>query len=205
MLLHSPLRTITASLDADVLGILARHDQSFTVPQLNAMISSRSTEGIRKTLRRLVTQGVVDVESVGRTQLFRLNREHLAAPLIVQLADLRGNFITNLANDMLNWTSPPVFAALFGSAARGDMTPSSDIDLFLLRDEGVDPEEFAEHASRLTERASRWSGNDVRALIYGLDEVQSSPGAKSVLQRIAKEGEAIVGNREMFHTMVSDR
>lgn len=202
MLLQSPLQVITATLDADVLGVLARRPEAFTIPQLSAMISSRSTEGIRKTLRRLAAQGVVNVESVGRTQLFRLNREHLAAPLIEELARLKETFIAKVAGELSQWPTPPQYGALFGSAARGTMGVDSDIDLFLLRPEGTDEEGFSHRAAELAEVASRWLGNDVRPLIYGVDEVRDSHTDHTVFTEIITQGEAIFGNDEALRTAV---
>jgi predicted nucleotidyltransferase len=203
MLLQSPLQVITATLDADVLGVLARRPEAFTIPQLSAMISSRSIEGIRKTLRRLVAHGVVTVESVGRTQLFRLNREHLAAPLIEELANLKATFIAKLARELSQWPTPPEYAALFGSAARGTMSVTSDIDLFLLRPEGTHEEEFSHRTAQLAQVASRWLGNDVRPLIYGVDEIRDSQSDHAVLTEIITQGEAIFGNDEALRAAVA--
>ncbi len=60
-----------------------------------------------------------------------LNRCHLAAEPIIAIANLRGQFITQLQDEIRSWNPPPPYAALFGSAARSAMRVDSDIDLVL--------------------------------------------------------------------------
>lgn len=202
MKLSNPLSVISPTLDADVLRVLARSEPSLTIPQLHALIPDRSVEGIRKTLSRLSSEGIVDSETVGRTHLYRLNREHLAVPAIEQLASLRSEFFQRIAAELESWPAPPIFAAVFGSASRGDMRPDSDIDLFLVHPPVEDEEEWSDRVSSLSARASRWVGNDVRALVYGLEDTEGRGKSDPVLQSIAREGTFLLGEKEAFGSLV---
>ena len=64
------------------------------------------------------------------------------------------------------WTYSSAFAALFGSAARGNMRPDSDIDLFVVRPGEVhaDSARWAEQLTDLSERLTACTGCDARAL-----------------------------------------
>lgn len=202
MKLNNPLAVISPTLDAEVLRVLARSEPSLTIPQLHAMVPNRSVEGIRKTLSRLTTEGIVDSEMVGRTHLYRLNREHLAASAIEQLASLRTEFFQRISAELESWPEPPIFAAVFGSASRGDMRTDSDIDLFLVRPSVEDEEEWSDRVSSLSARASRWVGNDVRALVYGLEDTEGRGKSDPVLQSIAREGTFLLGEKEAFGSLV---
>jgi hypothetical protein len=63
-------------------------------------VPTRSIPGICNALLRLAEQGTVKMETVGRVLQFRLNRNHLAAPAIIALAQLQQAFIDRLAHEI---------------------------------------------------------------------------------------------------------
>lgn len=200
MLLHSPLSTVTPTVDADVLTVLAGADDWFTVSRIHGLTPNRSREGIRKTLVRLSDQGVVDSATAGSTRSYRLNREHLAAPAILELASLRTILFTRLTAVLEGWSPRPMFAAVFGSAARGIMSPTSDIDLFLLHP-GSDTSDWDALVDDLTDRAGRWTGNTVNPLILTRDEAQASSSTEPVVTDIAEVGIPLLGSFSRFRRL----
>ena len=112
-------------------------------------------------LNRLADHGLVDREEAGRALLFTLNRDHLAAPAVRVLAGMRTELVTRLRSVLSEWTIEPVHCSLFGSAARGDGTTESDIDLFLVRPGRVDEGDRAwlEQRDTLARQVLRWTGN----------------------------------------------
>jgi predicted nucleotidyltransferase len=170
--LSRPLRVVTPSLDGDLLAVLARADAAFTGRQL-ARLAGSSNEGARLALTRLVEQGIVDRQAAGSAQLFRLNRDHLAAGPIVALASLREQLVGRVREELAGWSRGPLYAALFGSTARGEERADSDIDVFLLRpdDIGGDDEVWRIQVSRLERDISRWTGNDTRVLELGVADL----------------------------------
>lgn len=201
MRLHLPLATITPTLDGDVLTALAHADQWFSVPQLTKVIGRGSQDGIRKVLHRLAAEGVVGSISGGRTKLYRLNRDHLAAPAILELADLRAALIRRLREEMSAWSQPPVYAALFGSGAGGTMDVDSDLDLFLLRPDEAGST-WAEGVEAMKEAAARWTGNDTQVLEFSVDEARGSVSSEPVLHDVAQAGITILGDRLAFRRLV---
>ena len=202
MRLQRPLGVISPTLDADVLEIMSRSEGPFTIPQIQALCPNRSIEGIRKALRRLVSEGIVDESSVGRTNLYSINRDHLAFPAISSLASMKQAFIDRLTAELSGWSKPPVYAAIFGSAARNEMGPASDVDLFLIRPLGAPEEEWSGHVSELTGLASRWIGNDVRPLIFGEEEVAELSATEPVLQSVLREGVPVIGRTSDFKELI---
>lgn len=97
-----------------------------TVGWLSNLIPARSPAGIRLTVERLVEQGVIRVHSVGRTRGYSLNDDHLLAPALRTIAGAQVAFIDRM--QALFHPLPTPFAAVFGSAARGEMRADSDID-----------------------------------------------------------------------------
>ena len=183
---------LTPTLDGDVLTALARADASFTPGQLHRMLPKASEDGVRRVLRRLTGQGVVTAERVGNAYTYRLNREHLAAEHVVALANLMSHFLARLTERLEGWDPQPVYAAVFGSAARGGMRVDSDIDLLLVRPEGADDDAWDEQAQALTADMTRWTGNDARALV--LDEDEMGPN-EPVLHEVLTHGLTVAGSR----------
>lgn len=201
MRIQNPLATITPTVDADVLTVLARADAAFTTGDLHRLIPGRSVEGIRKTLHRLVVEGIVLSESAGRAHLYRLNQKHLAAPAIITLAEMESELVARLRATIDAWTQPPVFAALFGSAARGDMHLRSDIDILLIRDDRDDADNFQDQADGLAAAVVAWTGNDARPLIYPASEVGPDD---PVLGSIAEEGRTLAGDPLWFRRAIRE-
>lgn len=202
MRLQHPFEVVTPSLDGDVLRVLAGADDWFAVNTINAMNPERSDEGIRKTLKRLVSVGVVEELSAGRAHLYRLNRDHLAAEPILQLATLKQQFYSRLKKDMSDWDISPVFASIFGSAARDQMSQESDVDLFVIQPDGSPSGQWDSQVHALTSQASRWIGAEVRPLLYTETEIRRLGRTEPVFEFIANEGIPVFGERQTFLNMM---
>ncbi|WP_395656691.1 nucleotidyltransferase domain-containing protein [Nocardioides sp.] len=197
MRLQNPMSVVTPTLDGDVLMALASTSRAFTAGDLHRLIGQHSHTGIRKVLLRLELEGIVDAENVGNAIAYRFNSEHIAAPAITELAQLRSAYFERLRAEFQSWDPAPVFAAMFGSAARGEMGNSSDIDLFVVRPDGLDDEAGERWDGNLLDiqhRASRWTGNDVRALEMGEAEVIENLHAEPVLEAIRYDGVVLYGS-----------
>lgn len=203
MELSHPLRVVAPTLDADLLEVLARADQGFTGRELARAVGS-SQDGARAALARLVTQGIVSRQRAGSALLYALNRGHLAAPLIVALADLRAELLRRIAASLASWRLPVAYAALFGSAARGQERPDSDLDLFVLRPSGiaVDDSLWAAQVQDLSSQVASWTGNDARVLDVGLDDLQDVYEPGGVLDDVVRDGIPLAGNEATLRRAV---
>jgi nucleotidyltransferase-like protein len=193
--LNRPLSTVTPTLDGDVLAVLARVDAGFTAGQLRRILTRYSEEGIRKVLHRLAEQGVVRTENAGNAVVYRFNSDHLAAEHIVGLAGLRETFLARLEQRLGAWEVPPVYAAVFGSAARGTMTAGSDVDLLLVRPDEVDGDRWESQVALLVADVSRWTGNDTRPLEFTAAELADRAGEEPVLRDVLEIGLTVAGTR----------
>ena len=129
-----PTRSVTPTLDGPVLAVLAAAGRPLTVGQI-ADVSVRGSEiGIRRSLARLVEQGIVRATVMGRNQVHELNRDHIAADIAIQLAGLRNELWRRFREEFASWRPTPLYAAVFGSASRGDGDAASDIDLLLVHE-----------------------------------------------------------------------
>jgi predicted nucleotidyltransferase len=194
MNLARPLEVVTPTVDADVLRVLAGADASFTGRQVHQVAGRHSERGVRNALHRLVEQGVVSRERVGAADKYALNREHLAAPHIEALANLRSELIARVRAELEAWHPAAEYVAVFGSAARGDMRPDSDIDLLVVRPTQValDDDRWRAQVDALTRQVTAWTGNDTRALELAADEIRRRSNA-AIVREVARDGITLHG------------
>jgi DNA-binding transcriptional ArsR family regulator len=124
---------ITSSLDGPVLVALAHAGKPLTVSEVASSSARGSEIGIRKSLGRLLAQGIVTATELGNTRAYSLNRDHVAAGVAVELAGLRSELWRRTAREVERWNVRPLYACVFGSAARHEGDSDSDIDLLLVR------------------------------------------------------------------------
>lgn len=203
MQLNKPFAAVTPTLDGDVLAVLASADVTFTISQIQRILTTASGEGIRKVLTRLTTQGVVLHDQVGRTNTYRLNTEHLAAQPIMALSQLTSTFLNRLEDHLDRWGAELKYAALFGSAATGRMALDSDIDLFLVHAAASDhdgDDVWEQRVAELARQVTAWTGNDGRIVEYTEDELRAAAAASEpLLEDVAKQGLTVAGTRAWFN------
>lgn len=201
MELNKPFATVTPTLDGDVLAVLASADVTFTINQVQRILTTASGEGIRKVLNRLTAQGVVLHDQVGRTHTYRLNTEHLAAEPIMALSRLHSRFLSQLQQHLDGWGTMLRYAAVFGSAATGRMKLDSDIDLFLVRGADADDDLWEQGVTELARLVTAWTGNDGRIVEYSEDEFHAAAlAAEPLLEEVSKQGQTVAGRRAWFNT-----
>lgn len=197
MLLDRPLLTVTPTIDGDVLSVLARADAAFTAPKVQRLLDRHSVPGVRKVLNRLVEQGIVNADQAGRTLTYRLNRDHLAAAPIIELAHLDEALIERIRTAVARWDPAPLLVMLFGSAATGRMRVDSDIDVFVVGNERSDAiDRWRAQISDLELDIAKWTGNDARVLTYSLDDLTHTNDV--VVDDIARDGILIAGDRALL-------
>lgn len=202
MRLQNPFAALnTTGIDSQVLVVLARTEQYLTVAQVHTLLPERgSLEGVRKSLTRLVEHGTLLERVTGRSAAFALNREHLLVDPILQIARAKQELVNRLSQLISTWAMPPLTVKLFGSAARGEMNDASDIDLLIVMPDGVDPSEASALADALASRTRRWTGNDVRPLLYLDGEVR----AASIFDSILREGIDVAGDPSWLRRRLRD-
>lgn len=204
MQLSHPLAVVTPTLDGPVLTALSTADASFTTGQLTRLLESGSDEGVRKVLNRLAGQGIVTAVRIGAAYSYRLNREHLAAKHIIALANLRSELLLRIEQALETWSQQAVYAAVFGSAARGGMRSDSDIDILLVRPDDHEEDGWDEQVDGLVRAIASWTGNDARPLEYTVAELQSSR-AEPVLADVLSSGLTVAGQRSWLNAQLTSQ
>ena len=101
--LTRPMHSVIPSVQGDVLAVLARTQQPLTGRGVAELIDGRaSVSGVKVALRALVVSGLVTAEPHPPAMLYRLNRQHLAANSIEELANLRGRLLSAMRDALSN-------------------------------------------------------------------------------------------------------
>jgi len=168
---QNPLRSISPTVDADVLQVLARTHESVTGNRL-ANLAGRSYAQVHAVVGRLVDHGIVEVQQVGRAYAYTLNRSHRLARSIITSISAPEDIETAIHDDVSTWTIQPVSVSLFGSAARRTATHQSDVDLLLIRHNEVHENDsvWMEQVGSLSHMVETLSGN--RAQIVELSDAE---------------------------------
>lgn len=182
--LSRPWAPIRSPIDMEVLRVLRGTTRPLTGREVARLVRAGSQPTVNASLRRLSEEGLVRAEEAGNAYLYTFNREHLAAPAVELLADVRAELERRLRAEIDEWEIAPAHVSMFGSAARGDGDTGSDVDLFVVRPAGIseDDPRWRAQLDRLSDRVQAWTGNHA-----GLSEVS----AKN-LRRLRREHPPVV-------------
>lgn len=194
-----PIRAVVPSAHGPVLIVLAlagapltgRAVAELTVPRI-------SQKRVSTILDSLANQGLVTAVDAGSSKLYRLNREHVASEAVEILATLRERLWERMVAHASGWAQRPDALVVYGSTARGDGDDSSDVDILLVRPQGVDEADPAwlRDANDLALRVNAWTGNPVEILERTPSEldVMAAHGER-LLSEIRRDGRFLLGRR----------
>ncbi|MCP4965850.1 MAG: nucleotidyltransferase domain-containing protein [bacterium] len=187
MNLRHPLSSLVPSLAGRVLEVLAHTTRPLSGREVMRLIHRRaSQQGVQNVLDELTAHGLVTQATAGTAVLNTMNRDHILAPFILQIVELRSELLRRLA-DIVAEEAPAVRRAiLFGSLARGDADEESDIDIALVWDDDALQSERDED---IAPRVYQLTGNECRLLHYTTSEFNRLPeSSPSLFANIDAEG-----------------
>lgn len=189
-----PVEAVIPGVQGRVLAVLAE-----TTAELNlrtvARLAGVSPAQVSRVLPDLVGLGLVERREAPPSSLFRLNREHVAAHAVVELAGSRDAALERIGSAAREMFVPPVSVIVFGSFARGEADAKSDIDAVLVRpDDVVDDDEWATAVERWRNQARMLTGNRVETLEIGHREIVAKLKSNVPLWRdIVRDGVVVHG------------
>lgn len=153
-----------------------------------------------RALRDLVALGVLRRTTTPGTHLYEINREHDLVPALTalfegesaRLASLRETVETALAAANLEGTVSSVI--LFGSAARGDARPDSDLDLLVLAENRLRSEAADEFLAAVSDRLRARFGARASVLVLSIPEARKRlEDGDPLMQNVLRDGRALFG------------
>lgn len=192
-----PVEALIPGVQGRVLGVLSRTSTELTMRTV-AQLAGVSAQQASVVIGRLVELGVVERRDVPPASLVRLVADNLAARAVASVANLRSAALERLSALAADITPPPASLVVFGSFARGEAGPGSDVDVLAVRPpeltHGADGE-WVDSLGRWADQATRAIGNPVNLVeveIAELPGLLSGPGP-SVWHEAARDGVVIAG------------
>ena len=205
----NPMKSVIPSAQGEVLAVLARTTSSLTGRQVAGLTEGRvSQKRVSDILNTLTRAGIVTRQAAGSSYLHTLNREHLVAGAVVELASIRERLIGRIVDEVAAWRPPADGVWLFGSVARGDGGVDSDVDVLVIRADDVetDDSQWVVQLDCLSQAVGRWTGNDCRIVEYSAAVITRLIEDEDPLVRsIRSEGIRIASHRSLLAASRSDR
>ena len=170
-----------------VLAVLLRTGTPLTGRQIHGLISDTySLWSAQEALKALTQMGMVETQTVGRAGIHVINERHSSIAPLRALVDP----ITALESAIGEAIDSKVQAViLFGSVARGEATPISDIDLAVIASPTWDDR------IRLQDIVHQRLGNHCDVLVFAQAEFSRLAAAgEPVVTDIVRDGVALVGS-----------
>ena len=194
--LSQPIRSVIPSASGPVLVALVRAGRPLSGRQIAALVDGEvGRSRVNSVLGELTESGLVLAEPQPPSVLYSFNRAHVAAPMVEALADLRGALIDRIRTEVAGWARPADAVWIFGSAARGDGSVSSDIDILVIRPIRLhaSDERWRAQVSDLSAKVRAWSGNACEVLELTRRELTGHVAKRSRLARELRRDAITVG------------
>lgn len=202
MNLSSPLSSLIPSMEAVALEVLAGTNSALGPSQIHRLGRRGSRQGVVNALDRLVQHGLVLSEPTNFGSMYRLNRDHLLAPAVLQVAEARHELLQRLAHECAELDPIPLAAALFGSVARNDSDETSDIDLLIVLGADLENHEaWIDQLHGLSELVEAWTGNRLQVITQSatrLDELVTS--SEPIVESWREDAVTVFGTN--LHTLL---
>lgn len=169
-----PLRSLVPTLDSAVLEVLAGTESGLSATQIARVAARGSRQGQALVLDRLVDHGLVIAEPANRGYLYRLNRDHVLADAVLSACRARRTVLDRLTEAVEALDPAPVHVSVFGSFARREAGPDSDIDLLVVVPAPpADDTGWSDQLQDLADRVLSWTGNRLECLTFTVDELHA--------------------------------
>ena len=113
-----------------VLRLLLRHaDVPFTGREVARKLGL-SASNVAAALRRLQKLGLLRSMVKGKATLYQANRQHILTPSLWALFEFENDLLRSALRELpVDWEADTRSVILYGSVARGEESPDSDVDL----------------------------------------------------------------------------
>ena len=174
------------------LAVLAEAASGRRIHELSGVRALRTTQRI---LDELVALGLVDMQRVGPANAYTLNRSHVLWGPIEEILATRAVVASAVEEAVREETAGVVVsAAIYGSMARGEAGPESDVDVLVVWEDATAADQRDAVLEALHERVRRLTGNRVQVLaVTGAELARLVEHDDPLIASIRKDGHTVTG------------
>lgn len=176
-----------------VLRVLSSVSVALSITQI-AQQAHMTRPAAVTVLERLEAAGIVFMTRSGNTRLYQIEPaniyvKEIIKPLFLLEQDLLGFMIEDITQTLKNLS---VAIILFGSFARGEQSPSSDVDIFVVAKNVLGKRQIEVAIDDYSLRFYRRFGHSLEALVYDVVEASELPTRAPILFAELKEDGKII-------------
>jgi len=198
MKLSKPLNVILGNqIRVEILRTFIKYPGEFTGRHV-ARLCKLPQATVQKQLRVLVDNDILISKWAGRSKIFSLNVQNILYPALKDLYEAEGKVliqIENLIKQAIKRSSyfrnQLAHASIYGSVVKGEETPESDIDLFLLFKKDFDEHLISEKFENVNEQITTISGMGLHPYAQSLKKVGKIN--KKLLRDVEKDSRLVYG------------
>jgi len=173
-----------------ILAILLQSNQPLYVREI-ARKSNFPPATVSRILQHLVQQELVNFQIKGNVKLFRLNQNHPSFPEIKSLAQKEAGQIP-LLTQVLKQVPLITSAVIYGSAAKNDLSSTSDVDLIIVGSPPVD------QLNQTLNQLEKTLGREINYSLYSPEEFFVERKKNGFLKHILNQKTIILINRPLY-------
>lgn len=193
---RNPVEAVILGAQGRVLAVFLETNGELNLRTI-ARLARVSIAQVSRMLPGLVELGLIERREVPPSSLFRLVPDHVATRALVGLADARNVALNEMGRVASEIRPAPMSVIVFGSFARGDSEPDSDIDVIIVRPVDVDTEDarWIEQIERWRTTVSRVVGNSVEILEVDAEQATFKLTGRSPMWRdVRRDGRVVFGH-----------
>lgn len=200
-------KLLNNSIYLKIFSILENDPQGMSGRAL-AELTEVSVYKMHHALKFLTEQGVLSFTPVGASHLYRLQSDHILVQKVLNpLIVFQENIFLQLGKDVMKELDPlPLSIILYGSVARGEERPNSDLDILLVykNQESIatGSEEELHYLGEQFNKIIKKYGNLLMMKRCEVSELKNEKNQNAELfKKILKEGRVIYGlsKRELLN------
>lgn len=191
-----PLNVVFGS-PSHIAILRALHDSALGATGREIARQSRVTRlAVMNALAVLESAGIVRRQLAGRAHVFHLNRSHwLVRKGLLPLFEAEESFRERARSHLARAVSGHALAGtIFGSAARGEETPASDLDVCIVVEKEGDKEIVRRHLEKVSETLKEELGVTLAPLLFTRAEFRRGfRKSEPFFMNVVREGKRFYG------------
>ncbi len=190
-----PVHAVIPGAQGQLLAVLAETSAELNLRTL-ARLAGVSLAQASRVMPGLIELGIVERREAPPSALFRFVPDNVAAQALTRLAAVRRTVLDDLGRAVAALVPAPVSVIVFGSFARGEADARSDLDVVVVRPDGLaeDDPDWRAAIDGWRGRARRLTGNPVEVLEVGAGELPRRLRSRQTLwAEVQRDGLVIHG------------
>lgn len=178
-----------------ILRFLARETAESSIRDIAKAVRI-APNNVARSLNDLKQEGILKIKRTGRSHIYSLNRDNVfVSKALVPFFDFEKNIFARLSEELSAAISFPYESIiLFGSMARGDERPKSDIDIAVIIGNRKDKPRAENELTSIGPSLAKNFGNQLSPAVFSADEFRGMYAKnKPLALEIYRQGRVLSG------------